>query len=140
MPHEALSNAQRSAIVATVLAFASDVQAIYLYGSMARGDGRQDSDVDIALMRLAPVDAALALQLRTELGAKLGRDVDILDLRRAPTEVAFQAVTDGVVLYGESDPAVALYENSVMSMYAAVQLERREIIADIVARGSVYGR
>jgi predicted nucleotidyltransferase len=139
MTKKSLSKAQRSAIVTTVLGIASDVQAIYLYGSMARNEGREDSDVDIAVMRLAAVDAPLALKLRTDLSAKLSRDVDILDLRRTPTEMAFQAVTDGVILHGESDPEVALYENSIMSMYAALQLERREIIADIVARGSVYG-
>ncbi|MBM4253752.1 MAG: nucleotidyltransferase domain-containing protein [Deltaproteobacteria bacterium] len=139
MTKKSLSKAQRSKIVTTILGIAGDVEAIYLYGSMARGEGRDDSDIDIAIMRLAPIDASLALELRTELGAALSRDIDLLDLRRTPTEMAFQAVTDGILLHGESDPAVALYENSIMSMYAALQLERREIIADIVARGSVYG-
>lgn len=114
-------------------------QGVYIYGSMARGEGRSDSDVDIAVVQIDPIQPYQALQLRSDLGVRLGRDIDILDLRRASTEIAFQVVGEGQCIWGAENESVALYENSLMSMYSDLQNERREIIEDIVKRGSVYG-
>ncbi len=96
------SNASRE-IVRTVRAILPGVEGIYLYGSIARGEGRADSDLDIAVMQLRPVEATEALRLRTELGVLFVRDVDILDLRRASTEIACQVVGSGKCLYGKDN-------------------------------------
>ena len=135
-----LSKKDRLDIVATVQACLPLAQGVYIYGSMARGEGRSDSDVDIAVVQINPLEPEQALQLRSQLGVRLGRDIDVLDLRRASTEIAFQVVGEGQCIWGAEDESVALYENSIMSMYANLQNERREIIEDIVKRGSVYGK
>lgn len=131
---------EEQVITDTIRRALPDVEAIYLYGSMAHGAGRDDSDVDIACLRLQPLTASEVLALRTDLAVLLGRDVDLLDLRRASTEMAFQVVTDGRCLFGEEEEAVANFDTSIMSQYANLQIERREIVEDAVKRGSIYGR
>ena len=137
---DSLSGTEIQEIIKGVLECLPSVEGIYIYGSMARGEGRPDSDVDIAVVQLEPVKPDQALILRSNLGVLLGRDIDILDLRRASTEIAYQVVGDGACVWGADNENVALYENSIMSMYANLQNERREIMEDIIKRGSVYGR
>lgn len=127
-------------IVAEVLACLPSAQGIYIYGSMARGDGRSDSDLDIAVVQMTPPDAKHILMLRSRLGLLFGRDIDVLDLRRSSTEIAYQVIGDGECVWGADDESVALYENSVMSMYADLQIERAGIIEDILKRRSIYGK
>jgi predicted nucleotidyltransferase len=137
---QSLSKKDQQDIIDIVQAIFPLVQGIYIYGSMARGEGRSDSDVDIAVVQESAIEADQALQLRSQLGVRLGRDIDVLDLRRASTEIAFQVVGEGLCILGADHESVALYENSIMSMYAALQIERKEIIEDIVKRGMVYGK
>jgi predicted nucleotidyltransferase len=130
---------EKDEIVNLVVKILPKVQAIYVYGSVARGEGRVDSDVDIAIMHLEELDPELVHQIRSQLGLLLHRDIDILDMFRASTEMAFQAMTGGICLFGGENEGVALYETSLMSRYANLQIERREIVNDIVQRGKVYG-
>jgi uncharacterized protein len=79
----------------------------YLFGSYARGEQRPDSDVDIAV--LLPSDAAPALTgpltlLRGDLERLLRRNVDLVDLRRAPVDLVHRVLRDGRLL-AERDPA-----------------------------------
>lgn len=53
-----------------------DAAAVYLFGSLARGDGRADSDVDVAVLYGKPVEPCLAglkLALAGDIEERLGR-------------------------------------------------------------------
>ena len=134
-----LSSSNKKEIVKLILAELPSTQAVYLYGSMARNEGRADSDVDIAVVQMQPLDANTVMLLRSKLGVLLGRDIDMLDMRRASTEMAFQALAGSVCLFGGNDVDVAIYETSLMSMYSDLTIERRDILSDVVTRGNVYG-
>ena len=73
------------------------VQGIYLFGSRADGTAQPDSDFDIGV--LLPHDEKISgldkFDLATELGSKLGHDVDLLNLRELYTDIQFQVVAYG---------------------------------------------
>ncbi len=115
------------------------VQAIYVFGSRARGAERGDSDLDLAALapeRLAP-EARWELQER--LARRLRIDVHLVDLRSATTVMQKQVVATGRVLFGHDEPARRAFEGLALSRYARLNEERREILARVAAEGRIHG-
>ncbi|MGB5255464.1 MAG: nucleotidyltransferase domain-containing protein, partial [Sedimenticolaceae bacterium] len=54
-----------------------------LFGSCAKGDASPDSDLDLAVQADKPLDAELSIRLIGEIAERLGRPVDLIDLRMA---------------------------------------------------------
>jgi predicted nucleotidyltransferase len=80
---------------------APSVQLVVLFGSVARGRSRPDSDLDIAALCDGPADLdALYVLLAPRLAADV---LDLTDLRRAGSLLAFQVARHGRLLY-ERDP------------------------------------
>ena len=52
--------------------------AVYLFGSVARGAARSDSDVDLAVQVRNPIEGLQRLRMETELSNAIGRDVDLV--------------------------------------------------------------
>ena len=84
------------------------VAAVYLFGSVARGESRPGSDLDVAvLLEPAPERGtfeSLRLDLRAELESGLGRDVDLVVLNHAPPDLAHRVLRDAVLVI-EPDPS-----------------------------------
>ena len=117
----------------------SGVAAVYLFGSHAEGTAAPDSDVDLAVLANRPLGAAERFDVQERIAARLGCDVDLVDLRAASTVMQAQIVSTGRVVL-EADPgARARFETAAYSAYALLNEERAGILADIAARGSVYG-
>ncbi len=78
-----------------------DVIAAYLYGSVARGTHRRDSDVDLALLlQEDPPDTleGLRLGLAARLQNQLKRSVQVVILNRASCDLAHRVRRDGQLL------------------------------------------
>ena len=127
------------AVVRTVRSRVDDVVAVYLFGSLARGDTHAGSDVDLAILPRRPLESLARFDLQEELARLLGRDVDLIDLRSASTVLRAQVFTDDVLLYCGDRFTRELFEATALSDYARLNEERRGILEDIVRRGSVYG-
>ena len=79
----------------------TDIVAAYLYGSVARGTHRTDSDLDLALLLHSPPPDTLdglRLDLVARLEDRLRRPVQIVILNKAPCDLAHRVRRDGVVL------------------------------------------
>ena len=79
---------------------AQGVRSVSLVGSLARGEGRADSDVDL-LVKLAPgatFDLVDLVTLKDELAAALGRKVDIIFKRGLRPYVAETVERDALRL------------------------------------------
>jgi uncharacterized protein len=115
---------------------------LYLYGSRATGTANAGSDYDFALIAPLILEQAELEGIRESLSEILpGRpDVDCVDLRRIPLTLAAQILETGIVLFCEDEPERARLETRLLSMYASLNEERREILEDIAPRGSVYAR
>ncbi len=77
------------------------VVCAYLFGSVARGEARAQSDIDVAvLFEKAPeprLDAG-PLDLEAALERSLGRPVQLVVLNRAPADLVHRVLRDGRVV------------------------------------------
>ena len=72
------------AIVDALRAHLPQLDAVILFGSLATGHARADSDADLAVFGAAPYAAVQLFDARMAAEAVLRRTVDLVDLRRAP--------------------------------------------------------
>jgi len=83
------------------------IVAAYVFGSVARGDERPGSDVDVAVL-LAEAPPATLEGLRGDLAEALerlvGRDVDLVILNQAPADLVHRVLRDGCLVL-ETDRA-----------------------------------
>jgi uncharacterized protein len=86
--------------ILTALQMIDGLELAVVFGSVAQGNARFDSDLDIAVRYAAPLNADEKLSLIRALGAASGRPVDLIDLRTAGPIVARQALTLGKRLFG----------------------------------------
>lgn len=83
--------------------FGSDpsVAAVYLFGSLARGTARPDSDVDLGVLYRSKPPSTLLGQpfaAQAELAAELGRPVDLVVMNTAPPDLSHRVLRDGQLL------------------------------------------
>lgn len=86
------------------------IAAAYLYGSVARGTDRPDSDVDVAVLFAAapsPTLAGLPVDLEADLTLLVNRQVNVVLLNEAPADLVHRILRDGVLVC-EADPAARI--------------------------------
>jgi predicted nucleotidyltransferase len=115
-----------------------DVVAVYVFGSRARGDATADSDFDLAVLPLRPLDPVGRWELQEALARVIGVNVDLVDLTRASTVLRVEILRDGRLLFENDEPARELFEATALGAYARLNDERREILADIARNGRVH--
>jgi uncharacterized protein len=89
----------------TVLERHDEISLAYLFGSVARSEHAESSDVDVAVLATNALSLDERGRLSEELARALGfsRAVDVIDLRDASPVLAAEVVRDGVTLV-ERDP------------------------------------
>jgi predicted nucleotidyltransferase len=115
------------------------LQSIYVYGSFATGHANENSDLDIAILADTRLDLDLRLELAVKLSGMIGRDIDLIDLRRVPTVMQMQVVQHGLRIYSPDLATCDAFEDFVFSSYARLNEERRDILNDVISRGNIYG-
>ena len=84
--------------------------AAYLFGSTARGDASDGSDVDVGLLYSRAPASTLAdqpFEVAADLASLLGRDVDAIVLNTAPVDLIHRVLRDGRCVF-ESDRATRI--------------------------------
>ncbi len=79
-----------------------------VFGSLARGEARRDSDVDVAVQLPTPLDADRKMQLTADIAAMTGRPVDLVDLRTVGEPLLGQILKHGRRIRGEAADLVPL--------------------------------
>lgn len=94
-----------------------EIELALLFGSTARGEAREDSDLDIT------VDGEdwNLLELTAELSLAAGRDVDLVDLRGAGYPLLKALLRDSLVLHEGSRGAAARWRSGAITR---VELDR----------------
>lgn len=117
-----------------------DLIALYAFGSQVSGGVRPESDVDLAVLAPKALSPSVLFTLREDLAARLNRDVDLVDLRATSTVLRMQVLSTGRCLFSGDDRARETFEMVAYASYARLNEERRGILEDIRAQGSVYAR
>jgi predicted nucleotidyltransferase len=129
--YEAIVDAIRSAVPA--------VQAIYVFGSHARGDSGPESDLDVALLAPTRLDPLARWELQERLAGLAHCSLDLVDLLAASAVMRVAVLADAVLLFDGAPYERALFEATALSGYARLQDERRAILEQIEREGRVYG-
>jgi uncharacterized protein len=94
--------------------------AVYLYGSVARGTARDDSDVDVAVLfeRDPPRTLeGLHADLAHALEEGVGRRVDLAVLNHAPVDLAHRVLRDGILVCDANRSARIQFEVRARNEY-----------------------
>lgn len=92
----------RPQLAAFFQADAHGTAAVYLFGSLARGEATDASDVDVAVLFDQAPEPALSgagLTLEGDIERHLGRPVDLVNLNRAPADLVHRVLRDGVIVF-----------------------------------------
>jgi predicted nucleotidyltransferase len=104
--------------VGAVLAADPGIQVAWLFGSRARGDAREASDVDLAVLVDAPPSLRSELRLRSRITAALEiGDVDLVILNLAPPLLRFEVIRDGRRLFARDPDDADRFEERVIREY-----------------------
>lgn len=98
-----------------------EVVAAYIYGSVARGQEREESDIDLGLLLrddFVP-DGLYPARLAEEIarGCGLRQEVDIRTLNGMPLTFLHQVLRHGVLVFTRDDRRRAEFETRVYDMY-----------------------
>lgn len=99
---------------------APDIVAAYLFGSVARGDDRPGSDVDVAILLdhlPEPSLESMPLDLEARLERLLGRPVQIVVLNRASPDLVHRVLRDGQILVDRDRPRRLRFEVQARNEY-----------------------
>lgn len=106
------------------------ISVVYLHGSMARGQARPDSDIDLGILPIAGVkfsdyDRAL---LASELELLQHKTIDVGEVSSRNLVFAKEVIYNGVPVFIRDEYYRQLMEMTLLSMYATFNEERKEVM------------
>lgn len=117
-----------------------DPDFVILFGSQATGQTHPDSDVDIAFFKQGHEFTAYDIFIMAgELASIIKIDIDLIDLSEASTVFKMQIFSNYKNIHVTCQEELDQYTVTSLNMYADLNIERKEILKDIIERGSVYG-
>lgn len=108
-----------------VLARHPQVNFAMLFGSLARGTARPDSDLDLAVGADRPLHADEIIALISDLATATGRPVDLIDLADVGEPLLGQILAHGVRVQGDSTRHGALLSRHLTDVADFVPLQQR---------------
>ncbi|MDZ7804369.1 type VII toxin-antitoxin system MntA family adenylyltransferase antitoxin [Thiohalophilus sp.] len=84
-----------------ILGHHPNIRLAILFGSLATDRAGRDSDLDIAISLGRPMTSEEQMALISELGERIGRPVDLIDLTRVGEPLLGQIIRHGRLLVGE---------------------------------------
>ena len=113
------------------------IVAAYLFGSVARGQERADSDVDVGIVFAAGKPDSLdaldrVARLQDGLTVAIGREVDLVPLNGAPPDLLHRVLMDRVLLHDGDHERRIEFEvrarNEYFDLAPCLERYRREVL------------
>ncbi|NRB58028.1 MAG: nucleotidyltransferase domain-containing protein [Salinicola sp.] len=111
-------------IVQALSGFA-EIEQLVLFGSLAQGSGRPDSDLDLAVDVGRPLTSEQKIAMIETLALALDRPVDLIDLKTAGQPLLTQIVTKGRRLLGSDNAWAKIIYRNIIDNEDFVPLQRR---------------
>jgi len=116
-----------------------DPSFIVLFGSYAIETTHSESDIDIAFYKPDHEQSVYEVfALARELASLIKIEVDLIDLDKSSTVFKAQIFSTSIPIYISNKAEFDKYRMNVMSMYANLNFERKEILKSIIESGRVY--
>ena len=104
-------------LLKTVFAQFPQIQAVYLFGSLASGRGRPDSDLDLAVISGHDLPSSEKLDILARLAQEGFCNVDLVFLPKDDIVLQYEAVRMNNVVYQRSDFDSAAFYSLVIRRY-----------------------
>ena len=101
------------------------MQALWLYGSHARGESRADSDIDLGVLAVGTLDPMRLARVACDLALFAGVPIDLVDLRSVSGLLRVEATHHGKRLAAPDPFAADLFATHALADYAAFAANRR---------------
>lgn len=111
-----------------LLAELPDAAAIYVHGSLARGDERPDSDLDLAVLLPPGQRIADRLGLMAKVSRRVHREVDLVSLREAGLDLVWELLRDGRLLFSRDAAQTLAWEAERMTDHADFNARRAALL------------
>jgi predicted nucleotidyltransferase len=105
------------------------VAAVYLFGSVARGDDRAGSDLDVGVLgrtRETGLSPLILDDFCDRLEAAAGRNLDLVILQTAPPDLVHRVMRDGVLLIDRDRSRRIAFEVQARNEYFDLDPVRRQ--------------
>ena len=109
---------------------------VFLFGSIARGFGADESDVDIAIMFERVPDLFELNDLRDQLSRCAGKEVDLITLNTASPIIKMQVLRYGLLIKKVERDYNEFFVSTVRE-YSDLKYVRKEIEANLL-KGRLY--
>ena len=126
-------------IINTIKNFIKNPLAIYIFGSAAKGNFTNDSDIDIAILLQSPIEKHLLAHIKDQLSLQLNRDVDVIDLNASSQVFQYEILSTAKKIETSDQSTVDQLEAKMIAMYLEFQDMRKDLLAEIKKKGSIYG-
>ncbi len=134
-------------IIADYFSRKPEVAAVYLYGSQARGDAKNSSDIDLAVLvtnkRKYTGFGIPQVVFAQDLSKLIGKEVEVQDLEVCRIDFAHRVLTEGKLLVSNNEPARIAFEEKVLRTYFDMKPfldEYYKSLSEIAKKGELHVR
>ena len=125
---------QQQLLIVQELCTLAEAHTIIVFGSVAKGSARPESDIDIAYLSSVRRSTYQRFRIGQQLADTLGRDVDLIDFQEASTVFQVQIASTGIVLYEEHPLLRQLSYIQAFREYVQLNDKRQPILDDFMKK------
>lgn len=101
---------------------------IWLFGSAVRETLNPESDIDLAFFSDGDFDGYQVFMVAQELASMIGKEIDLIDLKKASTVMKAQIIGKGKLIYQQDNRQRMIFEMKAFKEYALLNEERQPIL------------
>jgi len=132
-------NMFNSVIIKVIKKYIPDVVAIYQFGSTGTIYENAESDLDIAILPCKKISPEVRFNIANDLMSATHKEfVDVIDLFSAPPFLKIEIISKGKLIYNTEKLKTENFEDVAFSQYLLFNQERKDLVTDVIKRGSIY--